>query len=127
MGNIKIPLLDTLRITKSLVRKIYLSGAWEPPLPTRLQYPHPFSVGFQEVIDDIVSAIDCKNSCAGLFIDLSKAFDTVDHSILLKCLGKIGVSTNAIGRFKNYLTTRFQFVTYDGITSGKAEIHKTPF
>ena len=47
--------------------------------------------------------------------------------LLLKCLGKIGVSTNAIGRFKNYLTTRFQFVTYDGITSGKAEIHKTPF
>ena len=41
MGNIKIPLLDTLRITKSLVRKIYLSGAWEPPLPTLLIPPYP--------------------------------------------------------------------------------------
>lgn len=43
-----------------------------------------------KVVDDIVSAIDGKESCAALFIDLSKAFDMV------KYLSKIGMSDNVI-------------------------------
>ena len=37
-GNIQIHLLDTLRITKKQVRKIYQVGAWELPFPTRLKF-----------------------------------------------------------------------------------------
>ncbi len=75
-----------------------------------------------KVVDDIVSTIDCKESCAALFVDLSKAFDTVDHTILLKCLSKIGMSVNAIEWFKNYLSSRYQCVTCEGIVSGEAEL-----
>uniref|UniRef100_A0A8C2Q2T0 ribonuclease H n=1 Tax=Cyprinus carpio TaxID=7962 RepID=A0A8C2Q2T0_CYPCA len=92
----------------------------------------PFQSGFRKgystitaatkVVDDIVSAIDCKESCAALFIHLSKAFDTVDHAILLKRLSKIGMSDNAIERFKNYLSSRYQCVTCEGIKSGEAEL-----
>ncbi len=60
-----------------------------------------------------------KESCAAIFVDLSKAFDTVDHNILLKCLSKIGMSVNAIEWFKNYLSSRYQCVTCEGIMSGE--------
>ena len=43
-----------------------------------------------KVINDILVALDKKQHCASLFIDLSKAFDTVDHAVLkhrLLCLG----------------------------------------
>lgn len=35
-----------------------------------------------EVLNDAVESVDAKDYCAAFFIDLSKAFDTVDHQIL---------------------------------------------
>ena len=52
-----------------------------------------------------------------MFVDLSKAFDTIDHTILLHklyCYGIRGISYDYI---KNYLSNRFQYVEIDGIAS----------
>ena len=46
----------------------------------------------------------------GLFIDLSKAFDTVPHDILLSKMYKIGIRGTANDQFKGYLTDRHQYV-----------------
>lgn len=62
------------------------------------------------VKNDIVSALDKRKHCAALFIDLSKAFDTVDHFLLLNRLHSIGLDENACGWFQRYLSGRLQCV-----------------
>ena len=46
--------------------------------------------------------------CGALFIDLTKAFDTVDHQIMLCKLSEIGLSETSLHWFRSYLTGRQQ-------------------
>ena len=57
-------------------------------------------------------------------VDLSKAFDTVDHAILLIKLSSIGLSSNTCSWFHDYLRDRTQAVMMDGVKSGFLEVHK---
>ena len=50
-------------------------------------------------------------------MDLSKAFDTLDHNILLNKLHYYGIKGKELDWFKSYLTNRFQFVEIDGTIS----------
>ena len=58
----------------------------------------------------------------GLFIDLQKAFDTVNHSILLQKLQHYGVRGTALNWFSSYLTDRKQYVSANGRTSDHLKI-----
>lgn len=58
-----------------------------------------------------------KKTCAALFIDLSRAFNTVKHGILKQRLLNIPLSEKAVSWFNNYLTDRTQCVTFDGVLS----------
>ena len=49
----------------------------------------------------------------GVFLDLKKAFDTVDHTIILKKLYTYGIRSNAHKRLTSYLPGRTQYVVYD--------------
>ena len=69
------------------------------------------------LVDRITSSLDSGDLVIGVFLDLKKAFDTVDHHILIKKLFSYGIRGNTLKWFQSYLTDRSQFVTYDGIES----------
>ena len=78
--------------------------------------------GLMEVVNDISQSMAEKKLTLGVFIDLSKAFDTVDHEILLKKLKSYGVVGVELSWFKSYLTNRQQFVKIDNIESTFLEV-----
>ena len=71
----------------------------------------------------IRNALDNGNFACGIFIDLQKAFDTVDHQILLKKLEYYGIRGLANNWFRSYLTNRQQFVSVNGINSTKQNMN----
>ena len=57
-----------------------------------------------------------------MFVDLSKAFDTVDHQILLKKLEYYGIAGNNLRWFENYLKDRQQFISFENNSTKKVTI-----
>lgn len=64
-----------------------------------------------ELLDDIIKGIDAKQFVGALFLDLRKAFDTLDHSILLRKLEAYGIRGIAHDILRSYLQDRKQFVS----------------
>ena len=64
--------------------------------------------------DHILQSFDNKQYTLGIFLDFTKAFETVNHEILLQKLQHIGVRGVAFNWFKNYLDQREQFVMFNG-------------
>ena len=66
-----------------------------------------------ELKDKITTAIEQNKYTIGIFLDLSKAFDTVDYGILDSKLEHHGIRGIALTWFKNYLTDRQQIVKHN--------------
>ena len=72
-----------------------------------------------EFANDIAEAIDAKQTTIGIFIDLSKAFETLNHTILLNKLEHCGVRGIPLIWFTSYLENRMQYVIYNDSISKK--------
>ena len=76
-----------------------------------------------KVQNDILKAIDNNRSVTLPLLDLSAAFDTVGHSILLSRLqNRFGIRNIALKWFHSYLQSREQFVSVNGIESSKKHL-----
>ena len=78
---------------------------------------HSTSSALADFIHKVSTALDNRQSTIGLFLDLSKAFDTLDHGILLKKLEIYGIRGIILNWFKSYLSNRKQYVKMDNYQS----------
>ena len=108
-----LPVLSKL-LERLVVRQLmdYLSTAdLLPPLQSGFRAGHSTETAVLRVLSDILEAVDRGDVAALILLDLSAAFDTVDHDILLQRLQlSFGIDGSAHRWFRLYLTDRSQFV-----------------
>ena len=71
---------------------------------------------------DIVSSLESNMITCAVFLDFSKAFDTIDHDILLRKLHFYGARGVALEWFSNYRTGRSQYVSYYDMNSASRDV-----
>ena len=88
---------------------------------------HSTNHALMSMIQQIRDTMDDGNIAVGVFVDFQKAFDTVNHDILLRKLDHYGVRGISNSWFKSYLTDRKQYVSLDGTDSDQEFIkHGVP-
>ena len=68
-------------------------------------------------VTDILKAIDEKSASLLILLDMSKAFDSLNHNLLLEKLRKLGLKAYVISWFSSYLSSRYQRVRYEDSVS----------
>ena len=75
-----------------------------------------------EFTDNIIKYLDEGQYCITVFVDLTEAFDTVDHIILLEKLDHYGIRGHANNLFKSYLSERQKYTVGNGISSSMKKV-----
>jgi len=75
------------------------------------------------LVEKIRNALSSGNVIIGVFLDLKKAFDTVNHDILLKKLFAYGIRGNILKWFQSYLQNRKQYIYLNKIKSDTKSIN----
>ena len=76
------------------------------------QKQHSTNHAIVHLVNKILKSFESNCYTLGVFIDLTKAFDTVDHNILLKKLFHYGVRGNNLKLLQSYLQKRKQYIAY---------------
>ena len=123
------PFLYCVRYQRSL-RKSCIQDCWVSPKAKKILIKNQF--GFRRlhssymalivVVDKITKALDNEDYVIGIFHDFSKAFDTVNHEILLDKLSHYVVRGIVYDWFKSYLSNGSQYATYNGVASSTKNI-----
>ena len=85
---------------------------------------HSTTTAALKAFNHFIHSIDTKQLCAALFVDLSKAFDLVDHSLLIHSLVRVGLSTETVCWSETYLADRTPCLQVEGYTSERLKVTK---
>ena len=96
---------DTLRIKGVIVERLDMSGFLRG---------HSGCTALLKMVDDWRLALDSKKITGSIAIDLSKAFDSICHNLLLAKLRTYGLNDDAIAFLQSYLTDRQQRIKFHG-------------
>ena len=83
---------------------------------------HSTELAILEVIDRVTLSLDIGVTPINIYLDLSKAFDTLNHDILLHKLKHYGIHGISLDLFISYLSRRQQYVDYNGTKSNLQNI-----
>ena len=86
-----------------------------------LRESHSCEHAIGQVINGIVKGLENRVNSACLLLDLSKAFDTIEHTIMLEKLALYGIRGNALLWFKSYLSGRFLRVKCRTVSSATSQ------
>ena len=116
------------KIMERLLAKRILSFVRKHKILYRLQFGfregHSTTHALLEPLEKIYTNLDDGKFCVGIFLDLSKAFDTIDHSILLTKLKHYGFRGKICEWFASYLSNRKQYTFANGTSSSYGLIQK---
>ena len=84
---------------------------------------HSTALALAEALNTIYTSLNEGNFVLGVFLDLKKAFDTIDRNILIKKLEHYGFRGLAKKWFSSYLTSRKQFTYVNGHRSRLGTVH----
>ena len=111
------------RIVATRIRDHMDTNVLQEILQSAYKSLHSTETALLKVQDDVLKAIDNKKCVLLVLLDLSAAFDTVDHKILLKRLeSRLGIKGSALEWIKSYLTNRTQSVNISGAESDPLEL-----
>ena len=122
--------VSVIPVFSRLLEKLMYKRLMDFITRNKLLYKHQF--GFQKgkstymalmlLVDKITEALDNVDCVVGIYLDFSKAFDIVNHDIVLQKLSMYGVQDIALEWFWDYLANRSQYVTYNAMKSTKEDI-----
>ena len=93
------------------------------PYQSAYKRAHSTETALIKVSNDIIQALDKGSAVVLVMLDLSAAFDTIDHSTLLKRMEhEFGINGAALEWFNSYLSARFQSVSINDQYSSPAEL-----
>ena len=109
--------ISLLSVFSKILEKIVHQQLYDFMLTESILYESQF--GFQkgrstihsliEIVENIRDCMEQSNYGCGIFIDLKKAFDTVNHNILIQKLEHYGVRNKSLDWFTSYLSGRTQY------------------
>ena len=108
------------KILEKIVQKRLMNYLNDHSILNKNQYG--FRSGFStqkaifELLCDLHLSLNCDDIMGLLFLDISKAFDSLDHDVLLRKLANINLTENSINWFRSYLD-RIQYVRFNGTKS----------
>ena len=83
---------------------------------------HSVETLLTNLVDSVLSEMDKGNITLLVLLDMSSAFDTIDHKILVKRLNSFGITGTALQWFTSYIENRTQYVSVNNTKSDKSRL-----